>query len=180
MADSSAMDVDVPVAGPSNAGGLQTNADASGSHTNGDANGVVIATERVHLSSNRTTFPIPNNPNVTLFYDDDSESDVGAGRIVRTGYVFDPLMMLHCQDDYTPTDDIHDSGEGHPEEPMRIKRIFNRLKEQGLIRRMKRLEFEEVQEHQVKLVHGDMHWIKVISTESELGISPHSRLMLTV
>jgi hypothetical protein len=89
-------------------------------------------------------------------------------RMYRTGYIYDPLMMLHCQDGYTPTsDDIIDTGDGHPEEPMRIKRIFTRLTESGLIKRMKKLEGAEVTFEQVVLVHSEEHWWKVQGTEGE-------------
>jgi histone deacetylase 6 len=86
--------------------------------------------------------------------------------ITRTGFVYDMQMMLHCQDGYIPTtDDVTDSGEGHPEEPMRIKRIFARLREAGLIGRMKKLPIEQVTEEQVALVHSPGHWDKVQGTE---------------
>ena len=89
-------------------------------------------------------------------------------RMVRTGYIYDPLMMLHCQDGYTPTaDNVVDVGDGHPEEPMRIKRIFSRLAESGLIKRMRKLEFAQVTFDQVLLVHTEDHWNKVQGTESE-------------
>jgi hypothetical protein len=89
-------------------------------------------------------------------------------RMYRTGYVYDPLMMLHCAEGYTPTaDDREDSGGGHPEEPMRIKRIFARLAEHGLIRRMKKLVFDEITEEQSMLVHTQDHWDKVQGTERE-------------
>ncbi|WVF65792.1 hypothetical protein IAT40_000526 [Kwoniella sp. CBS 6097] len=88
-------------------------------------------------------------------------------RISRTGYIYDPMMMLHCQDGYTPTaDDVLDNGEGHPEEPMRIKRIFGRLAEQGLIKRMRKLEFDQVTMEQVMLVHWEELWYKVQGTEN--------------
>ncbi|BEI85282.1 hypothetical protein CcaverHIS002_0506830 [Cutaneotrichosporon cavernicola] len=164
VVDSNAMDVDAP-AGPSNTTAFEGNADASASQVNG----VDSSLQRVHLSQPMPPYPTMANPNLTFFYEDadnDSDSVVEKGRMVRTGYVFDPLMMLHCADGYTPTEDIHDSGEGHPEEPMRIKRIFNRLKEQGLIRRMKRLDFAEAQKEQVRLVHTDDHWHKVQGTET--------------
>ena len=89
-------------------------------------------------------------------------------RMTRTGYIYDPLMMLHCADGYTPTaDSVIDNGAGHPEEPMRIKRIFNRLAESGLIKRMKKLQFEQATLDQVLLVHSEDHWNKVQGTESE-------------
>ena len=90
-------------------------------------------------------------------------------RMVRTGYVYDPLMMLHCKDGYTPTSDnvIDIAADGHPEEPMRIKRIFSRLAESGLIKRMKRIDFAQVTFDQVLLVHTADHWDKVQGTESK-------------
>lgn len=92
--------------------------------------------------------------------------------MTRTGYIYDPLMLLHCHDGYTPTaDSVLDSGAGHPEEPMRIKRIFSRLAEAGLIKRMKRLAFSQVTLEQVLLVHTAEHWEKVQGTESELNWS---------
>ncbi|WVN90743.1 uncharacterized protein L203_105985 [Cryptococcus depauperatus CBS 7841] len=87
-------------------------------------------------------------------------------RITRTGYVYDPLMMLHCMEGYMPTaENAENNGDGHPEDPMRIKRIFTRLAEQGLIRRMKRLDFDEVKFEQVMLVHSEELWDKVQGTE---------------
>ena len=88
-------------------------------------------------------------------------------RIYRTGYIYDPLMMLHCPDGYTPTADSAHSGDNHPEEPMRIKRIYSRLSEHGLIKRMKKLDFQEVTFEQVMTVHSEGHWDKVQGTECE-------------
>ena len=114
------------------------------------------ATERLLSSSEGQIFPQTSSPTL----------------MIRTGYVYDPLMMLHCQDGYTPTaDHVQDSGEGHPEEPMRIKRIFSRLAESGLIRRMKRLDFGQVTFDQVLLVHTADHWNKVQGTESKLTLT---------
>ena len=92
----------------------------------------------------------------------------GRPRAYRTGYIYDIMMLLHCQDGYTPTEDsVVDSGDGHPEEPMRIKRIYMRLKEAGLIGRMKKLEFEPVTQEQAVMVHTEEHWAKVESTRGE-------------
>lgn len=123
----------------------------------------------VTVEPSGTSSPIPNalaTVQNTTTVKADAE---GSARIARTGYVYDPLMMLHCQDGYVPTEDIHDTGEGHPEEPMRIKRIFTRLKDNGLIRRMRALPSRECTLEQVRLVHGDDHWLKVQGTESESG-----------
>jgi histone deacetylase 6 len=87
----------------------------------------------------------------------------------RTGYIYDILMMLHAPAGYVPTDAAEDSGDGHPEDPMRIKRIFTRLKEAGLIGRMKKLQFEEVSPDQVMLVHSEDQWQEVQGTECGYG-----------
>jgi histone deacetylase 6 len=90
-------------------------------------------------------------------------------RMARTGYVYDPLMMLHCHDSYVPTpDNVHAGNDDlHPEEPMRIKRIFTCLKNGGLIRRMKQLPSQEATFEQVGHVHDQEHWMKVHGTECE-------------
>lgn len=80
-------------------------------------------------------------------------------------------MMLHCVDGYEPTDEhIEDSGGGHPEEPMRIKRIYARLKEAGLVERMKELAFQQVSFEQVMLVHNEEHWMKVEGTQGRFPL----------
>lgn len=95
---------------------------------------------------------------------------VVARKVARTGYVYDPLMMMHCQDGYIPTaDNVQDAGNGHPEEPMRIKRIFNLLKSNGLIKKMKQLPSIECTYDQVRLVHDEDHWLKVQGTERTSG-----------
>lgn len=87
-------------------------------------------------------------------------------RTYRTGYIYDTAMMLHCVDGYQPTDEhVEDAGDGHPEEPMRIKRIYARLKEAGLVERMKELAFRPVSFGQVMLVHSEEHWCKVEGTQ---------------
>jgi histone deacetylase 6 len=102
---------------------------------------------------------------------------LGRQRAYRTGYIYDIMMMLHCQEGYTPTEDtVVDAGDGHPEEPMRIKRIFTRLKEAGLIARMKKLEFEEVTQAQAVQVHTEEHWEKVEGTRGELPRARTGRL----
>jgi hypothetical protein len=101
-------------------------------------------------------------------------------RMYRTGYIYDPLMMLHCPDGYTPTSDSAHNGDNHPEEPMRIKRIFMRLAEHGLIQRMRKLDFQEVTFEQVMLVHSEGHWDKVQGTECESRIEKVRRSLMTV
>jgi hypothetical protein len=95
---------------------------------------------------------------------------VSSPQIARTGYIYDPLMMLHCKDGYEPTPDDAvtrdpDPDSGHPEDPLRIKRIFSRLAETGLIKRMKKLRFEQVTMDQVLLVHSEELWNKVQGIE---------------
>jgi hypothetical protein len=96
-------------------------------------------------------------------------------RTYRTGYIYDATMMLHCVDGYEPTDEhVEDAGEGHPEEPMRIKRIYHRLREAGLLGRMKMLAFEQVSFEQVMLVHNEEHWFKVEGTQGQFCSSDAS------
>jgi histone deacetylase 6 len=85
--------------------------------------------------------------------------------IYRTGYIWDPLMMLHCPEGYVPTDDLISKGSIHPEEPMRIFRIYRKLAEYGLIPRMRKLDYDEVTQEQVLQVHTQELWDKVLGQE---------------
>ncbi|WVQ74620.1 hypothetical protein IAR50_004221 [Cryptococcus sp. DSM 104548] len=147
-----AMDIDSPVASTSNqASHLITPVAPFPSH--------VPSTSLFAQSNASSPAPAPRQ-SMTLVQNGQ------AARIPRTGYIYDPLMMLHCMEGYIPTaEDVKDAGEGHPEDPMRIKRIFTRLVENGLIRRMKRLEFQQVRFDQVMLVHSEEMWDKVQATE---------------
>lgn len=140
------------------------------------SNGPTLLEKIVADGLNNTEFHEPSNQALAIVHPpkpissplEPSEKPATPQRIFRTGYIFDHLMMLHCQDGYTPTADtvLSDAG-GHPEEPMRIKRIFSRLADQGLIKRMKRLNFSQVTMDQILLVHTEDHWNKVQGTESE-------------
>ena len=83
--------------------------------------------------------------------------------------------MLHCVDGYEPTEDSLDWKDDHPEDPVRIKRIFNRLRDAGLVARMKKLDFRQVSYEQVMLVHSEDHWAKVEGTQG-MSSSPLSAL----
>ncbi|KDQ21359.1 hypothetical protein BOTBODRAFT_25795 [Botryobasidium botryosum FD-172 SS1] len=77
----------------------------------------------------------------------------GTGRLTsfpaRTGYVYDVQMMLHQH----PT--------GHPEDPQRIIRIFEAIKLNGCIDKMKRLPIRRVRRDEAMLVHTEDHCNKV-------------------
>lgn len=90
-----------------------------------------------------------------------SNGPANLAKMVRTGFIFDPLMMLHCPDGYVPSDATADKGKIHPEEPMRVKRIFERMAQAGLIPRMQKLDYDEVTQDQVLLVHSQELWDKV-------------------
>ncbi|WWC68627.1 uncharacterized protein I206_102558 [Kwoniella pini CBS 10737] len=132
------------------------------------------AEAEISNTNNFTPLPMTGNPS-TLFGNSAYEITpspaenriIDRPKIYRTGYVYDPMMMLHCQEGYIPTsENVIDNGPGHPEEPMRIKRIFARLAEQGLIKRMLKLEFGQVVMEQVMLIHGEDLWNKVQGTEN--------------
>ncbi|KAL7419556.1 Histone deacetylase hda1 [Cryptotrichosporon argae] len=134
------------------------------------ANAAASSSAPMALANGQAASPTPVDPSqsgaLLAPTADAEEPPVERRRIARTGYVYDPLMMLHCQDGYTPTEDhVEDNGEGHPEEPMRIKRIFKRLRESNLIQRMKQLPSKEVTRDQVILVHTEDHWDKVQGLE---------------
>lgn len=76
----------------------------------------------------------------------------------RTGVVFCADMMLHAN----PID------EDHPEKPLRIYKIYKKLKENRLFERMKRIPIREVTEDEVKLVHDQGIWDGVWNSACKL------------
>lgn len=66
----------------------------------------------------------------------------------RTGYVFTTEMMLHVN----PLDPEH------PEKPVRIWKIHEKLRQNDLIRYMKRIRIREVTKDEVMLVHDAGIW----------------------
>lgn len=74
----------------------------------------------------------------------------------RTGYVYDEGMLNHKH-----------STEEHPEQPDRIKVIFEIFQENGLITRMRKLPFLPVQRNRVMLVHSADLWEKVHNIAGE-------------
>ena len=97
-----------------------------------------------------------------------SATSTSLATIYRTGYIWDPMMMLHCPEGYVPTDEDESVGSGHPEEPMRIYRIFRKLADQGAIKRMLKLDYTEVSEEQVLQIHTQELWDKVHGQECAL------------
>ncbi|KAN0063072.1 Histone deacetylase hda1 [Thecaphora frezii] len=65
-----------------------------------------------------------------------------------TGLVYDVLMMLHAN----PVDS------DHPEDPIRIHKIFGLLQKEGCVSRMKRIPTREVLRDEVRLVHEQGIW----------------------
>jgi len=82
-------------------------------------------------------------------------------REYRTGYVYDEGMLNHKH-----------STEEHPEQPDRIKRIFEIFQENGLISRMRKLPFLPVQRNRVMLVHSADLWEKVHNIAGERAFEP--------
>ncbi|PSR81153.1 hypothetical protein PHLCEN_2v6488 [Hermanssonia centrifuga] len=69
----------------------------------------------------------------------------------RVGYVYDSRMLMHS------------CIKGHPEQPARISSIFNALKKEELLSKMKRLPIREAERDEVLLVHGEGLWEKVMA-----------------
>jgi histone deacetylase 6 len=66
------------------------------------------------------------------------------------GYVYDPQMMIH-------TSMVHP----HPEEPLRICKIYQILVKEGCIARMGEVQGRQVTKEEAMLVHTDVVWNKV-------------------
>ncbi|KAH7927131.1 Arginase/deacetylase [Leucogyrophana mollusca] len=69
----------------------------------------------------------------------------------RVGYVYSSDMMLHS------------SSHGHPEQPDRITRIRNTIRDRGLLSKMKQLPIRPVKKQEALLVHSEEHWDKVLA-----------------
>lgn len=73
----------------------------------------------------------------------------------RTGYIFDVEMKAH-----RPVTEVD---EGHPEGPERITGIYDILRKNGLLARMRRLDIRRVTFEEACLVHSVDHWNNVQS-----------------
>ena len=71
------------------------------------------------------------------------------------GFVYSLEMMIH----YSP--------HGHPEQPERISRIHDALREAKCLSKMKRLPIRPVRKEESLLVHSEDHWDKVRDIQSE-------------
>ena len=71
------------------------------------------------------------------------------------GYVYSSEMMSHF------------SPHGHPEQPLRIQRIWMALKTGLLTEKMKWIPIREARKDETLLVHSEDHWNKVIALKCE-------------
>lgn len=69
----------------------------------------------------------------------------------QVGYVYDSRMMSHV------------CISGHPEQPERIKRIFDAFQHADLITKMRKLPIREAERDEVLLVHSETLWDKVMA-----------------
>ena len=72
----------------------------------------------------------------------------------QVGYVYSSKMMTHS------------CANGHCEQPERISRIFDILKEHGCLARMKHLPIRRVLREEALLVHSESLWEKVLALHS--------------
>jgi len=73
------------------------------------------------------------------------------------GYVYSSEMLGHlCL-------------KGHPEQPERIARIFQAIKDANFLVKMKQLATRPVTRSEVLLVHSEDHWDKVLDIQCEYG-----------
>jgi acetoin utilization deacetylase AcuC-like enzyme len=68
------------------------------------------------------------------------------------GYVYDILMMAH-----------HNRSTDHDEKPGRITVIYDRLKQSGCLRLMKKIPCQPATQEDILTVHSADHWDKVMS-----------------
>ena len=73
----------------------------------------------------------------------------------QVGYVYSSKMMTHS------------CARGHPEQPERISRIFDILREHDCLSRMKQLPIRRVLREEALLVHSTSLWEKVLALHGE-------------
>jgi histone deacetylase 6 len=76
------------------------------------------------------------------------------------GYVYSSEMMQH----YSP--------QGHPEQPERISRIMQTIKDAHYHLKMKRMPIRPAKREEILLVHSEDHWDKVQAIQCEFLILP--------
>lgn len=74
-----------------------------------------------------------------------------SSNIIRSGYVYDFEMTRHC-----PFDE-----DDHPEQPARITRIHESLKNENCLSKMFKLSSRKVTKAEVTLVHSPEHWDRI-------------------
>ncbi|KAF9998630.1 Histone deacetylase hda1, partial [Modicella reniformis] len=74
--------------------------------------------------------------------------DVIDGKSTRTGYVYDVRMRFHSN--------VH-GDDDHPEDPRRIWRIYEALKNAGCTNRMVKIPSREATLDELRLIHSNTH-----------------------
>jgi hypothetical protein len=83
----------------------------------------------------------------------------------NVGYVYSAEMMVHvCL-------------KGHPEEPERISRIFQAIKEAQYLARMKHIPIRMVTREEALLVHSEDHWDKVLAIQCTYTIQASCHIL---
>lgn len=88
---------------------------------------------------------------------DDSSWERAKGQeqqVFRTGLVYSSVMMLHAVPCFV--DDEFD--DHHPEKPERVSAVFDKLKKEGCVARMKRISIRDVVREEVMLIHHESMW----------------------
>ena len=90
---------------------------------------------------------------------------------IRTGYVYDAKMMAHSEYRDNPEDMEEDYENHHPEQPNRIKKIHDKLREAGCIELMYNINARLLNQNEALLVHTEDHWEKVAAIACEPSYS---------
>lgn len=73
---------------------------------------------------------------------------------IEVGYVYSTLMMTHTN-----------TRGHHEEQPDRISRIFNLLKDSNCLARMRRLPIRPITREEALLVHSEALWEKILAIQ---------------
>ncbi|KAH7888763.1 histone deacetylase clr3 [Phlebopus sp. FC_14] len=83
-----------------------------------------------------------------------SQSEPYQGSQYTVGYVYSSDMLIHSS--------LH----GHPEQPERISRIRNAIRDAKLLAKMKEIPIRPVYHNEALLVHTQEHWDKILAIQT--------------
>lgn len=81
---------------------------------------------------------------------------------LTVGYVYEPQMMLHSDENTSSAGD-------HPEQPARIRYIYDLFHQHKCLVRMRKLKIRKAEKEEVLLVHSEALWEHVMQLRGKIS-----------